>query len=195
MRTFAVTGGIGSGKSAVCSIIASLGRPVYDSDSAAKRLYDEDPDLLDSIEEAFGLGFRLPGGVFDKDKLAATVFGSKERLSKLNSIVHPVVLRDFVRWKAMNEANGVATAFMESAIILDLPEFMAQVDKVILVDAPLSVRLSRACARDKVSPESVIARMGAQRIDISKADVIVRNAGTVADLKKEVARALRKLGV
>lgn len=195
MRTFAVTGGIGSGKSAVCSIIASLGMPVYDSDSAAKRLYDEDPDLLDSIEEAFGLGFRLPGGAFDKDKLAATVFGSNERLSKLNSIVHPVVLRDFVRWKAMNEANGVATAFMESAIILDLPDFMAQVDKVILVDAPLSVRLSRACARDKVPPERVIARMGAQRIDISKADVIVRNAGTAADLKKEVAKALRKLGV
>ena len=60
MRTVAVTGGIGSGKSTVCSILSARGIPVYDSDSAAKRLYRDDDSLLDAIEEAFGRGVRLP---------------------------------------------------------------------------------------------------------------------------------------
>ena len=58
MRTIAVTGGIGSGKSEVCSILSSRGIPVYDSDSAAKRLYREDGSLLDSVEGVFGQSFR-----------------------------------------------------------------------------------------------------------------------------------------
>ena len=58
MRTVAVTGGIGSGKSAVCAILSIRGVPVYDSDSAAKGLYAIDRSLLDAIEEAFGCGIR-----------------------------------------------------------------------------------------------------------------------------------------
>ena len=95
MITFAVTGGIGSGKSAVCRIIAAEGIPVYDSDSAAKRLYQTDDSLLDAIEEAFGCSIRKADGKFDKAKLTELAFFSKDNLAKLDGIVHPAVLRDF----------------------------------------------------------------------------------------------------
>ena len=101
MKTIAVTGGIGSGKSEVCSILSSRGIPVYDSDSAAKRLYREDDSLLDSVEGAFGQSFRTTNGDPDLKKLASVVFSSPEKLKTLESLVHPAVKEDFRRWKAM----------------------------------------------------------------------------------------------
>lgn len=195
MITFAVTGGIGSGKSAVCRILASDGIPVYDSDSAAKRLYQTDDVLLDAIEEAFGCSIRKSDGKFDKAKLTELAFLSKASLAKLDGIVHPAVLRDFIRWKAMNEANGEKAAAMESAIVMDLPEFIKHLDKIILVEAPLELRLARAAARDNVPKSSIIRRIAAQRFDISKADAIIRNGGTIEDLKKETDNALKILKI
>ena len=205
MRTIAVTGGIGSGKSVVCSILSARGIPVYDSDSAAKRLYKEDDELLDSVEGAFGQSFRTQGGEPDLKKLASVVFSSPEKLSALESIVHPAVMKDFRRWKAMWSVKledmpsgpdffgGEPFCVMESAIILQKPEFLAVVDKVALVDAPLQSRLKRACERDNVDPSEVIKRMAAQRFDLSKADAIIRNDGTIDDLQLEVSRVFKEL--
>ena len=205
MRTIAVTGGIGSGKSEVCSILSGRGIPVYDSDSAAKRLYREDDTLLDSVEGAFGQSFRTQGGDPDLKKLASVVFASQDKLRILESIVHPAVMTDFKRWKAMwtvrledmpsgpDFFGGGPFCVMESAIILQKPEFLAVVDKVALVDAPLQSRLKRACERDNVDPSEVIRRMAAQRFDLSKADVVIRNGGTLEDLRREVGRAFTEL--
>lgn len=195
MITLAVTGGIGSGKTEVCRILASEGIPVYDTDSAAKRLYDSDDSLLDAIEEAFGCGIRKPDGTYDKAKLTELAFSSKDSQEKLDSIVHPAVLKDFIRWKAMNEANGEKAIAMESALILDLPEFLRAVDKVILVDSPLALRLDRAAARDNVSKASIIQRIALQRFDLSKADVIIRNNGSLEDLRKKTLDALKFLKI
>ncbi|MBO6221000.1 MAG: dephospho-CoA kinase, partial [Bacteroidales bacterium] len=74
MKTVAVTGGIGSGKSTVCSILSASGIPVYEADSAAKRLYAKDDSLLDAIEEAYGCSIRIPGGALDTRKLAGIAF-------------------------------------------------------------------------------------------------------------------------
>ena len=205
MKTIAVTGGIGSGKSEVCSILSSRGIPVYDSDSAAKRLYREDDSLLDSVEGAFGQSFRTLNGDPDLKKLASVVFSSPEKLKTLESLVHPAVKEDFRRWKAMCTSKleelpaspdfygGLPFCVMESAIILEKPEFLSMVDSVVLVDAPLQARLNRACARDNVDPSEIIRRMAAQRFDLSKADAVIRNHGTIEDLSAEVARVFQAL--
>ncbi len=195
MRTVAVTGGIGSGKSAVCSILSARGIPVYDSDSAAKRLYEEDDQLMDSIEEALGCGLRTPGGEVDYSRMASIIFSSRESRAKVEALVHPAVLRDFKRWKAMQEdrfsGSGRSDIFfgnepfcvIESAIILDKPAFLAVVDKVVMVEASLAVRVERACRRDGAPKEKVIQRIAAQRFDLSKVDAFIRNEGTVEQLR------------
>ena len=207
MKTVAVTGGIGSGKSAVCSVLAERGIPVYDSDSAAKGLYSKDDSLLAAVEEAFGCGLRFPDGSFDSAKLASIVFSSPERLRTLEGIVHPAVLMDFKRWNAMQSARfeGQESSdiffgkepfcVMESAIILDKPEFLSVVSRVVMVEAPLSLRLERACRRDGASPEKVIQRIAAQRFDISKVDVFIRNNGTLAQLKTETEKVFGGLEI
>lgn len=195
MITLGITGGIGSGKSTVCGILETMGIPIYDSDSAAKRLYSTDDRLLDSLEEAFGCSMRTQDGTFDKAKLSSIAFSSKDSMAKIESIVHPVVLRDFIRWKAMNDANGVAVAGMESALIMNLPEFLRAIDKVIYVDAPVGIRLARTHARDKTPEIDILTRMSLQHFDLSKADAIIRNTGSMADLKRETEAALKKLNI
>lgn len=205
MKTVAVTGGIGSGKSAVCSLLAKRGIPVYDSDSATKGLYAKDDSLLDAIEEAFGCAIRRPDGTLDKERLASIAFSSPERLKTLESIVHPAVLRDFKRWNVMQSSrfDGVEPSrtffgkepfcVMESAIILDKPEFLSVVDRVVMVDAPLQMRLKRACERDDVSPDRIIQRIAAQRFDLSKVDAFIRNDATLEQLKAETEKVFSGL--
>ena len=87
-----LTGGIGSGKSAVASYLESKGIPVYDSDSRTKALYDSDPDLVPSLERALGVSLRKEDGSFDRKALSSVIFSDKKALSKVESIVHPAVL-------------------------------------------------------------------------------------------------------
>ena len=195
MKTVAVTGGIGSGKSTVCSILSASGIPVYEADSAAKRLYAKDDSLLDAIEEAYGCSIRIPGGALDTRKLAGIAFSSPNKLKVLEGIVHPAVLKDFLRWKALQSTlhGDKPYCVIESAIILEKPEFLSHVDKVVLVDASLSTRLRRACERDGAEPEEIIRRMSAQHFDLSKVDAILRNEGSEADLQTETLRVFRGL--
>ena len=146
MKTVAVTGGIGSGKSTVCAILSSMGVPVYDSDSRARALYDEQPALVSRILDEFAaLGVHDSlwdeCGELDRKKLAGLVFSSPRLLSALEGIVHPAVREDFLSWKESigeKEWTGpgdVPFVVIESAIITEKPLFRDIVDKVVEVRA------------------------------------------------------------
>ena len=88
---------------------------------------------------------------------------------------------------------GGSSAFLKSAIILNKPGFLSLADKVVMVDAPLSVRLRRACERDDVSQAEVIRRMAAQSFDLSKVDLMIRNDGSLDDLRSSVSEVFSKV--
>lgn len=190
MKTILVTGGIGSGKSAVCRLLASKGYPVYDSDSRTKQLYDEVPGLAARVDAAVGGGVLDASGRLDRAALAAVVFSDRDALRRLEAVVHPEVLADFLRWRSGQDADAV---FMESAIAADLPLFDGVFDAVILVDAPEELRLERACSRGGVRPDAVLARIRAQRPDPSGADAVIVNDGSLEDLASRTDTALEKL--
>ena len=171
MKTLAVTGGIGSGKSAVCRLFAERGVPVYDSDSRTKGLYDDGTVKADALEAALGCPVRDSDGRLDRRRLASVIFSDAEKLEVLESVVHPLVLEDFISWRRECEsrvsewnpsAGDVPFVIIESAIILQKPLFRNVADKVLLVDAPVQVRLERASRRDGVPQAAVMARMEAQ---------------------------------
>lgn len=202
MRTLVVTGGIGSGKSTVCRLFASKGIPVYDSDSRTRQLYDSDRDLVCRIEAVLGCRISDAGGCVDRRRLAEIVFSSPARLAALESVVHPAVKEDFIRWRESFQDN-VPFVVMESAIILEKPLFCDIADKVLLVDAPLPLRLDRACSRDGAAPEQVKARMERQALlnDISEgrvrpdADYVIINDKDIAALVTAVDRVYRLMCV
>ena len=99
MLKIGLTGGIGTGKTAVANIFSDLGVPIYNSDLRAKKLMTSNKNLGKSITQSFG-NESFKDGYLNKNYLSELVFNSKESLDKLNSIVHPFVAEDFKSWVA-----------------------------------------------------------------------------------------------
>ena len=198
MKTVILTGGMGSGKSAVCSCLKAHGVPVYDSDSRTKALYGKDALLVGRLEEALRVPLRGPDGKLDRRTLSALIFSDPSRKSLVESLVHPAVLRDFLRWKRWQRPKGwtygpVPFVILESAIILHCPVFDGIGDKVVLVDADESVRAGRAVSRDGSTPEEALRRIRSQSFDLSRVDAVLRNDGSLEDLPAEVDRVFLNL--
>lgn len=140
-----VTGGIGSGKSLICKIFRCLGAPVYDADTRAKWLMNNDVELKNNIILEFGRQSYAPDGQLNRYFLAKKVFNNEEQLRKLNSLVHPTVGKDFKNWVQHN--SSAKYVIKEAALI-----FEAGSDKglnyVITVAAPENIRIERVIKRD-----------------------------------------------
>lgn len=174
MKTVLITGGIASGKSALCRMLEERGYPVYDSDSRARGLYESVPGLKARVEAAAG----VPLG-----RLAGVIFNDPAAREAVEAIVYPEVLRDFETWRDCAEADVV---FMESAVAGDRELFRALFDKVVLVRAPMQTRLARG--GDKVEQ-----RAGSQSFEGIKADWVIDNGGTLDELATECEILLKKI--
>ena len=118
--TLGITGGIGSGKSYVASLLSERGIPVYDTDSRAKALYDEDSTLRQELIQLFGSQlYRTADGRLDRQALAKIIFGDREALAKVNALVHPAVRRDFLHWREGLLTEDMRLCALESALLLD----------------------------------------------------------------------------
>lgn len=196
-RTIALTGGIGSGKSTVASLLRERGIPVYDSDSRTKALYDSNPALVDAICCALGAELHLAVGGIDKGALAALIFRDEAARRRVEEIVYPAVKSDFEAWRTAN-ADAPAVV-IESAVILSKSIFDGTYDAVLFVDAPIHVRVARAASRDNASPEAVRSRVlaqGATQTALSNLKVpysVVCNDSSLSSLGKKVDRALEEL--
>ena len=183
MKKIAICGGIGSGKSTVCQMFAERGVAIYDSDSRAKSLMNESEALREALMAEFGAEC-YEGGELNRPYLAQRVFASAEQLEKLNSIVHPAVKDDFLRWADEQSGDYV---ILESAILYE-SGFDALVDKVVAVLAPLPLRIERAMQRDGASREQIEARIKAQMSDdelMARADFAIVNF-QLEDVEKDV---------
>ena len=168
-----ITGGIGSGKSTVAKVFEVLGIPVYYADDAAKRLMNEDENLIAQIKKEFG-DEAYVNGKLNRKYLSRLVFKNDEQLALLNSIVHPATLRDSDKWM---QQQTTPYAIKEAALIFESGA-SRQLDYVIGVYAPTPLRMERILKRDKASREEVKARMEKQMNDEQKmelCDYIITN--------------------
>lgn len=160
--TLGITGGIGSGKSYVASLLSERGIPVYDTDSRAKALYDEDRTLRQELIQLFGSQlYRTADGRLDRQALAKIIFGDREALAKVNALVHPAVRRDFLHWREGLLTEDMRLCALESALLLDAG-LEAYADYSIAVVASDTLRLERAMQRDGVPQEAIRSRMAHQ---------------------------------
>lgn len=171
-----ITGGIGSGKSLVCRIFHALGVPVYDADSQAKKLMTTDGILIDQIKKEFGSLSYDKDGVLNRELLSKTVFNQPEKLSKLNSMVHPRVAVDYNRW--VHEQSGAGYCLKEAALLFEAGSYQL-LDKIIVVTAPDELRIGRVLQRDpyrnKAEVEQIIKNQMSQEEKIKKADFVIKN--------------------
>lgn len=169
-----ITGGIGSGKSVVSRLLGIMGIPVYISDVEAKRITQTDPAIRRGLCELVGQDV-FQGGELNRPLLASYMFGHPDHVQKVNEIIHPRVKEDFRQWAVRLESEQLVG--MESAILVEAG-FKDEVDFLVMVYAPLEVRVERAIKRDCSSRELVMKRIEAQMSDEVKrihADFVIVN--------------------
>jgi len=178
MKIIGLTGGIGSGKSVVADLFRTLSIPVYESDARAKLLMNTNADLRKKIEALVGPQ-SYSNGEINRPWMAEQVFGNKDLLQQLNSIVHPAVQADAITWANSPELVNSPYVIKESAILLE-ENLAEQLDGIILVVAPVTVRIERVMKRDGMTNAQVEERIQHQWTDEKKiplSDYVVYNDG------------------
>lgn len=191
MIKIAITGGIGSGKSYVAHLLEEMAVPVYNADQEAKRLTVTDADIRRALVALLGDDVYCED-TLNKPKLASYLFADPAHVVQINAIIHPSVRRDFMHWAAQRSALDCVG--LESAILYEAG-FEDTVDAVIMVYAPMELRMQRTMQRDGATEAQVRARMAAQLDDEEKcrrADFIVVNDG-IEPLHPQLCKIMEQL--
>ncbi|MDP1676428.1 MAG: dephospho-CoA kinase [Bacteroidota bacterium] len=187
MILIGVTGGIGSGKSTVCSLFEKKGNPIFFADIVAKEIINSNGVVLQEIIDSFGNQVLDSSKKLNRKILAEIVFENKKLLDELNAIVHPRVFESFEQWKKQLPSKCVY-ALIESALLFE-SGFFELLDYSLAVIANDDERIMRVTTRDSVSVEQVTARMK-QQISTEEllelSDFQIQNNGMLTDLSSKV---------
>ena len=174
MIQIGITGGIGSGKTTVCKLLEYFQIPVFYADEEAKKLLHR-PDIIVRLQNYFGDELLNKTGEIDRKKLSEWVFSDGEKLSFLNSIIHPEVAKIYKEWLLKN--NDKMLVAKEAAILFESKNNLG-LDKIITVYAPLELRIKRTMQRSNMSRAEVLGRIKNQLSEeekIKNSDFVIYN--------------------
>ena len=186
MYIVALTGGIGCGKSTVTQCFANLDVPVIDADEIARQLTAAGQPLLNKIRKTFGDNVFTADDQLDRSALRKIIFNNPVDKSRLENILHPAIHREMLR--QINETMG-------DYVILSIPLLAETVqqypyDRVLVIDCPEALQISRVIKRDNITTEqahSIIRQQAGREQRLALADDIIENSGTLDDLAKRVS--------
>ena len=164
-----VTGGIGSGKSIVCKLFACLDIPVYDADTRAKWLTNHNSEIRQAVIELLGAGSYTENGEYNRSYVSSQVFKNPDLLKKLNGIIHPAVGKDTDDWM---KTHSDAPYVIKEAAIMNKAGENNNLDLVIVVKAPVALRLKRIKNRDKNRSEEEIRAIIERQVSDEERDAI-----------------------
>jgi len=174
IKVIGLTGGIGSGKSIISSLLTIMGIPVYVADTESKRLTESSPVIREKLTERFGADLYVEGKL-NKSLLASLIFGNEENRNYVNSVIHPEVLIDFEEWKAQKISFPLVA--IEAAILFE-SGFAGFVDIMVTVAAPEDLRIRRVELREGWSRATIVSRIQSQlpqEEKIRRSDYVIYN--------------------
>jgi dephospho-CoA kinase len=163
-----ITGGIGSGKSVVCKLFSILGIPVYNADDRAKWLTNHDPEIREKVIALLGFESYTKEGFYNRAFVASVVFKNEELLKKLNAIIHPAVLKDTGNWVS---ENADSIYLIKEAAIMKKAGENNNLDYVVIVEAPIELRIQRILRRDNRTENEIRAIIQQQASDEERAKI------------------------
>jgi dephospho-CoA kinase len=159
-----ITGGIGSGKTYVCTVFEKMGVPVFYADEEAKKISESDV-VVSKIVETFGASILRADNKVDRKKLSEYVFSNPAELQKLNAIIHPLVKKRFENW--LQENRDKKYILKEAAILFE-PGLDKEMDSIITVVADKETRIERVKKRSNLTEEAIGKIMASQWTDEEK---------------------------
>ena len=192
MYTIGLTGGIGTGKSEVLSILRDLGASTVQADLLAHEIYSPGKPAWQDIIHTFGSEILTAEHQINRKKLGEIVFADKNKLSKLNQIVHPRIFEHLKELIEKQEMAGVRLLVIEAAILIEA-EWTEMVDSVWVVKASKSIIIDRLKGKTTLSEKQITQRINAQISDAKrqeKANEIITNNGDKSELRDQVRKLI-----
>jgi dephospho-CoA kinase len=186
-----LTGGIGSGKSAVSSLLADLGATVIDADMLAREAVSPGSPGLAEVAGEFGQAVIGADGALDRAAMAAVVFADPSARQRLEAIIHPRVRARAAELEAAARAADPAAVVVHDVPLLVETGQQSAYDLVLVVDVPTDVQVHRLVALrglDETEARSRIAAQASREDRLAAADVVIDNSGTPADLARRVRK-------
>lgn len=184
----ALTGGIGSGKTAAADAFAALGVPVVDLDTISRALTTAGGLAMPDIQKAFGAKALTPTGAMDRDYMRSLIFKDRAAKEKLEAILHPLIKR--IASEEILRHSGAPYVIVVHPLLAEFPGRFGSFDRVLDIDCDESTQLRRVMERSKLSREAVLEIMASQATRDDRkllANEVIVNEGTLEDLKAEVA--------
>lgn len=183
-----LTGGIGSGKTTIANLFAQYGIDIIDADVIARKVVEPQSDALKQISHYFGDDILDNNGALNRAKLREFVFQNTAAKTWLNNLLHPIIRSEMIN--AIKQAQSDYCLLVVPLLVEN--ELTYLVNRVLVVDVPTEVQISRTCARDESSKEivqGIITSQATREQRISVADDIIDNNVTNSDtIKNEVAK-------
>jgi dephospho-CoA kinase len=188
---------MGGGKSTVAHLLRQMGFDVLDADDVARKVLSPGSQGEAEVFRTFGRDLADKQGRLDRRALGRMVFAQPEKLQILEGIIHPLVRTEIAALKAKLSARGASSAFYDVPLLYE-KNMQTDFDYVVVVTASKQLRQNRVVTRSQLTVEEIEERnlrhLPAE-IKEQKADALVRNEGSLEDLKLEVIKALKKLKI
>ncbi len=176
-------------------MLAQAGYTVLDADKLARELSDANAGIVSAIKEEFGANLYGADGHLKRKALAEIVFNDRKKMEKLNGIIHPRVIRAVERELEVRQNHGERMVFVEAALHYEI-KWNEAMDVMVVVSAPMALRVQRIMKRDNLNEEAVRKRMALQlplEEKVKRADYVIENDGDLSQLQEAVHKLINGL--
>jgi len=187
-----ITGGIGSGKSAVTALLEKQGITVVDADVAARVIVDQGKPALQAIAQHFGEEILLPDGTLDRAELRKRIFSDDNARLWLEQLTHPLIGKEIL---SQLQASNSPYTVLSSPLLLETRQ-KKLADYIVVVDVPQETQLERTVARDnndEAQVKRIIAAQMSRSDRLALADLVIDNSKSLVELEQEVSQLHEKL--
>lgn len=195
MKIIGLTGGIASGKTTVSQMLVDIGFPVICADVLAKEAVQKSGPGLEAVIACFGKEYLKTDGTLDREKLGPLVFSDEASRKKLNSIIHPFVVKEIKKRLAFHKKRKASLVFLDIPLLFE-EKLDRLCSKTVVVYTSKKIQCERLKKRNSFSNSEISARLAAQMpIDEKKklADFVIDNSGSVKETKRQVEGFLSRL--
>lgn len=195
MKWIGLTGGMGTGKSTVASMVQALGYNVLNADKNAHEALKKTSSIFPEIVKVFGEEILGPDGEIDRRKLGAIVFNDKYKLGKLEAITHPFIQNETQKEKEKLEKSGIEMAFYDVPLLFE-KKLQKKFDKIVLVTCGKETQITRAMERTKLTRDEVRQRIANQipmENKVKASHYVIRNDSSLEELKMNVQDLILQL--
>ena len=191
-----LTGGIGSGKTAVSDLLGKMGAGIVDTDLIAHQITAAHGVAIPAIQERFGPDFIDSSGALDRGKMRTLVFTKPEARKALEEITHPLIRQETIQQANQLAQNGAPYLVFVVPLLLESGTWLALIDSLVVVDCPEELQIERVMHRSNLSRaevEKILAAQTSREERLAHANIVIENQGNIGTLETEVRQLHQKI--